>query len=107
MGTSTYGILCWGVPLDDDYEPPTWDGSEDADRIEDVLGCPLVEHCSYSYPCFVLAAPGTEQRVGHGLVREASFGVPDGSQALLDAALRSIGREPEPGRWLLLALLGV
>lgn len=90
MGTSTDGILAWGISFDpDDDEMPDWvsDDTEDdpwEGRTRAFGGVVYGIHCSYDYPMYYVAIKG--------LATSASRGYPEDVTRIADEAL-GLGRD--------------
>lgn len=78
MGVSTDGILVYGIDLEEEfplawgeYDPDDDDYEFDIDefideRTGEVPAVEVVWHCSYHYPMYILAIPGTRIRALRG-----------------------------------------
>lgn len=101
MGQSTDAILCFGVPLDNEEEPPPFmEGYDELDELlmkegghprwgepghsfdaqrEWLKGQPveMVLHCSGDYPMYILAVRGTVTTASRGYPEEVQTTDPD------------------------------
>jgi len=131
MGVSSDGILVFGIELGREDELPEFLYTEDGDEIEfdemvdaelgisdlsygeraearKAYPVDLVWHCSYDYPMYILAVPGTEVSASRGYPHEFTDGLPTVTQEQIDAlkawaAERDIEGEP---CWILTSMYG-
>lgn len=85
MGTSTNGILCWGIPLPEEDESPAFMGehTDFEDWLDEELGLvgkswterqeawdaypvDLVRHCSCEYPMWIVIPRGAQVTATRG-----------------------------------------
>ena len=131
MGISSDGILVFGIELGLEDEPPAFLYDESGteydfeDMIDAELGIAdlpygersearkaypvdLVWHCSYDYPMYILAVPGTEVKAWRGHAHEFTNGIPEVPQEKIDALkawAKERGIEGEPC-WILCSMYG-
>ncbi len=132
MGTSTDGILAYGVDLPEyegcDYSDLPWaeDGDDefgdtiarlaggrqypeegwldDKRKAAEACGLELVFHCSYDYPMYILAVRGTEHTASRGYPTEIKeLPTPDATK--LREWCKKYEIECDP-KWLLCSLWG-
>lgn len=131
MGVSSDGILVFGIELGLEDELPEFLYTEDGDEIDfdemvdGELGThdlpyservkarkaypvDLVCHCSYDYPMYILAVPGTEISASRGYPHEFTNGLPTVTQEQIDAFKEWAAEHDIEGEpcWVLTSMYG-
>lgn len=114
MGVSTDAQICFGVALEEGFEPPVQPSLPDEDEdgnyqdlsewYDDFDGDPieLVLHCSYDYPMYIIAAKGSLSRASRGYPSDLSpeqldqSVSPEAKQAVVDFCREELAFEEEP-----------
>ena len=133
MGTSTDGILVFGIALEEGTEPgflEDYDGDFD-EFLNDLSGLPkysesghdfaeqqkfrenfpvdLTWHCSFEYPMYIVAVRGTKVTAHRGNpveINPANLAISDEKKAALKEFCETYGIEWSEPKWWLVSMWG-
>jgi hypothetical protein len=116
VGQSTDAILCYGIPLEEDYDfDEAFSGKiKDEDLEEDYISgwtaseyleketdCVLISHCSCDYPMFILSVEESKIRAWRGDPKEVtSLDVKPEWNEKIQKVADLMGLSGKPGWWL-------